>query len=268
MVKMPHNMTLMHWSVSGWRRVSAALVVVASLTGCEALLNPTTAVTLAITHHGTRTEDGVLPDYGVPDAARIFVNDQGWEISLSEAVIVMTAAQIESCAGETFDFALPYGPFPEHQLALDQDTVDFANVELPEGSYCTLRVEYGRYQAALAEQAFDTPFSVEGTAPVEGRTVYLSGTATRADGTSKIMSFEFVTADTSIVTLDISGLQDGGPFQITTREPGGKTLTVGKTYDAFFRGLDLDNYDPEAVSAGLLDVLAGETYVRSGASVF
>src|SRR5690606_7829909 len=178
---MPHIMNQTNRSVSGWRRVSAALVLV-GLTGCEALLNPTTAVSLAITHHGTRTAEGVLPDYGAPGLARIFVNDQGWEVVLSNAVIVMTAAQIESCTGETFDFELPYGPFPEHQLGQDKDLVDFASTDLPEGSYCTLRLEYGRYQAALAEQAFDVPFSVQGDAPVEGRTVYLSGTAQQDGG--------------------------------------------------------------------------------------
>ena len=263
---MPHSMNSTIGSVSAWCRVSAAVVAV-SLSGCEALLNPTATVSLAISHHGTRDANGVLPDFGEPDAARIFVNDMGWEIMLSEAVIVMTAAQIESCGGESFAFELPYGPFPEHQLSQDKDLIDFATADLPEGTYCKLRVEYGRYQAALAEQAFDTPYNLKGHAPVEGLTVFLSGTASRADGTGAVANFGFMTANTAIVELLSKG-EDGRPFQVTGKEPGGKALLVGKTYDAFFRGLDFDNHDPDAISAGLLEVLASETYVKVGVSVY
>src|SRR5690606_4183 len=59
---------------------------------------------------------------------------------------------------------------PESQLDRDLDRIDFAMTELPEGSYCKLRVEYGRYQSALAEQAFDEPYPIQTSAPIEGRT--------------------------------------------------------------------------------------------------
>jgi hypothetical protein len=243
-------------------------VTAVGLSGCEAVFNPTTTVSMAISHHGTRGEDGMLPDFGAPDAARIFVNDQGWEVTLAEGVIVMTAAQIESCVGESFDFTLPYGPFPEHLLAQDKDLVDFAVIDLPEGQYCKLRVEYGRYQAALAEQAFDTPYTIKGHAPIEGKTIYMSGTASRADGTGAIENFGFESANTVIAELDLSASEDGRPFTITTKEPGGKALTVAKTYDAFFRGLDFLSYEKATIDAGLLDVLKAETYVVVGPQVF
>ncbi|WAS97847.1 hypothetical protein [Nannocystis punicea] len=239
-----------------------------SLSGCEALLEPKTKVSLAISHHGTRDGNGVLPNYGEADAARVFVNDKGWEINLAEGVIVMTAAQVESCAGESFDFELPYGPFPEYQLAQDQDLVDFAAVELPEGTYCKLRVEYGRYQSSLAEQAFDTPFQVHGHASVEGLTVYLAGTAADPTGAKEGANWKFQTSQTSIVELDLSKADDGRPFRITGKEPGGRALTVAKTYDAFFRGVDFSDFDAEAISGRLLEVLKAETYVIVGAQVF
>lgn len=260
---MPRDMKMM-LSRSEWRSALAAVAMM-GLTSCEALLNPTTKVSLAISHHGMRV-NGMLPNYGAPDEARVFSNELGWEVSLQEAVIVMTAAQIESCAGESFDFQLPYGPFPEYQLAQDQDLVDFAMVDLPEGSYCKLRVEYGRYQAALAEQAFDVPYTLKGHAPIEGLTVYLAGTAKQPEG--EAVNFGFSTGNTEIVELDLSASEDGRPFTITAKEPGGKTLTVAKTYDAFFRGLDFSAYDKAAVEASLLPVLSDETYVLVGPRLF
>lgn len=249
-------------------RVLAAVTVMSSLAGCEALLEPKTKLSLAISHHGTRDEKGVLPNLGEADAARVFVNDKGWQINLAEGVIVMTAAQVESCAGESFDFELPYGPFPEYQLAQDQDLVDFASVELPEGTYCKLRVEYGRYQSSLAEQAFDTPYQLHGHASVEGLTVYLAGTAVDPSGAHEGANWKFQTNQTTIVELDLSAADDGRPLTITGKEPGGKALTVAKTYDAFFRGIDFSNYDPEAINDRLLEVLSAETYVRVGAQIF
>jgi hypothetical protein len=264
MAKMPQLMTMMRST----RRVVLATLAMMSLASCESLLNPTTKVSLAISHHGTRDANGVLPDLGEPEAARVFVNDKGWEITLAEGMIVMTAAQIESCAGESFDFELPYGPFPEYQLAQDQDLVDFAMVDLPEGSYCKLRVEYGRYQSSLAEQAFDTPYAVQGHAPIEGLTVYLAGTAQDLANGSEGANFGFETNQTAIVELDLSTAVEGRPLVITGKEPGGKALTVAKTYDAFFRGLDFANYDKAAIEAGLLEVLKAETYVVVGPQVF
>lgn len=234
--------------------------------GCE-VFNPEVTVSLAISHHGTRLMDGKLPDYGEPDAARIFVNDKGWEVSLAEAVIVNTKAQIESCDGQVHDFVLPYGPLPEYQLDQDKDLIDFATVALPEGSYCVLRVEYGRYLAAEVAKAADTPYVLQGHADMEGLTVYLAGTAEElASGT--VVNWGMKTANTAIVELDLSTIEDGRPFTITGDEPGGKALTVAKTYDAFFRGVDFAAFDQAAGEAALLEVLRAETYVRAGVSVY
>jgi hypothetical protein len=261
---MPGDMTMTR-SRSEWRSVLATLAMV-GLASCEALLNPTTKVSLAISHHGSRGEDGVLPNCGGDGAARIVTTDLGWEIILSEAVIVMTAAQIESCTGETFNFDLPYGPLPESQLDRDLDRIDFAMTELPEGSYCKLRVEYGRYQSALAEQAFDEPYPIQTSAPIEGLTIYLAGQAKSPTGEK--VHFGFQTANTELVELDLSASENGRPFTITTKEPGGKTLTVAKTYDAFFRGLDFSDFDEAELEASLLKVLNGETYVIAGSQLY
>lgn len=259
-------------SASVVRRVSsAALAVALGGAGCG-VLETEVSVSLAMSHHGTRGEDGKLPDYGEPEAARIFVNDKNWEVTLSEATIVTTSAQIESCAGLTFDFTLPYGPLPEYLLDRDKDLVEFASVSLPEGTYCTLRIEYGRYQAASAAMAADTPFAVKGNADIEGMTVYLAGTAENLDpavmGDGKVVNWGLKTANTIIVELDLSKVEDGAPFTIRGDEPGGRALTVAKTYDAFFRGLDFATFDQAALEAGLLEVLRTETYVIAGAQVY
>lgn len=236
--------------------------------GCE-LFQKSASVSLAISHHGARLDSGMLPDYGPPDAARVFVTDAGWEVTMSEAVITTTAAQIESCDGETHTFTLPYGPLPEYQLDRDKDIVEFATVTLPEGTYCKLRVEYGRYQAAAAAAAPDTPYELQGHAEVEGLTVYLAGTAERVGSMPReIVNWGFKSSNTAIVEIDISTLDGGKPFRITGDEPAGRALTVGKTYDVFFRGLDFAAYDPAMIDATLLDVLSDETYVVVGSQVY
>lgn len=246
----------------------ALLVAVMLGSGCE-LFQKSSQVSLAISHHGMRLESGMLPDYGPPDAARVFSNDMGWEVTMSEAVIVTTSAQIESCDGETFAFSMPYGPLPEYQLDRDKDLIDFASATLPEGTYCTLRIEYGRYQAAAAAAADDTPYALQGYAEIEGLTVYLAGTAEDVGGmTGEVVNWGFKTANTAIVEIDISELDGGQPFTITGDEPGGRALTVAKTYDAFFRGLDFKSYDPAAIEASLLDVLGDQTYVLVGSQVY
>lgn len=243
-------------------------VAVMTGSGCE-LFQKSSTVSLAISHHGARLGSGMLPDYGPPDAARVFPNDAGWEVTMSEAVITTTAAQIESCDGETHTFSTPYGPLPEYQLDRDKDIVEFASVSLPEGTYCKLRVEYGRYQAAAAAEAPDTPYELQGHAEVEGLTVYMAGTAERIGSDPReIVNWGFKTANTAIVEIDISKLDDGKPFTVTGEEPGGRALTVGKTYDAFFRGLDFKAYDPAMIDATLLDVLSDETYVVVGSQVY
>jgi hypothetical protein len=250
-----------------WKSGVLAVAVILG-SGCE-LFQKSSSVSLAISHHGARLGSGMLPDYGQPDAARIFANDVGWEVTMSEGVITTTAVQIESCDGETHTFSLPYGPLPEYQLGRDKDIIDFASATLPEGTYCTLRVEYGRYQAAAAAAAPDTPFELQGHANVEGLTVYLAGTAELIGSMPReVVNWGFKTANTAIVEIDISALDDGKPFRITGDEPGGRALTVSKTYDAFFRGLDFKAYDPAMIDATLLDVLSDETYVVVGSQVY
>lgn len=242
-----------------------ALAAGLAAAGCE-VIDPEITVSLAISHHGMRLMDGALPNYGEPDAARVFVNDQGWEVTLSEAVIVNTSAQIESCSGQVYDFELPYGPLPEFQLDQDKDLIDFARVSLPKGTYCTLRVEYGRYLAADVAMAVDTPYVVKGHQDMEGLTVYLAGTAENASG--DVVNWGADTPNTIIVELDLKTIEDGKPFQIRGNEPGGKAMVVAKTYDAFFRGVDFAAFNRETFETGLLDVLKAETYVRLGTSVY
>lgn len=248
------------------RRVWLNALLAAStlgLAGCDLLVKEA-KVYVAITHHATRTPEGVLPDYGEPDFPRTFVNDLGWEVTLAEGVVVHTAAQIESCEGEAFDMAMPHGPLPEYQLDRDQMQSDFATVNLPEGTYCKLRVEYGRYLRATAEAAEDTPHELKGHTELEGVTVYLAGTADKLDGAGESINWGFKTSETTIVELDLSTIENGRPFTVTGDEPNGKFMTVAKTYDAFFRGVDFAALDDAAIEASLLETLSAETYVVLG----
>ncbi|MBL9103106.1 MAG: hypothetical protein JNL82_19325 [Myxococcales bacterium] len=220
-------------------------------------------------HHATRV-DGSIPDLGDPDKSRVFTNDKGWTISLSDGFVVTAAARLETCDGDQVEVELPFGPFPEYWTAQDKNSVNFGSVDLPEGTYCKLIVEYGRYQKSVADEAFDTPFPVKNLERVEGRTIYLAGYADRPDGMGGYVTknFGFYSDQTVQVALDISKINlVGGPFQITGDEVATPNITVLKAYDAFFQGIDFDALDEAAVNERLPAILTASTGIVQGTAV-
>lgn len=221
-------------------------------------------------HHGARV-DGKLPDLGAPEKPRVFTNDLGWTITLSKGFAVTTSAALEDCDGVTHVVSTPFGPLPEYWTEQDKNVVDFGYADLPEGTYCKLTLEYGRYQAAVAGASEDEPFPIKGLEEVEGRTVYLAGFAERPDGMggSVVHNFGFETDQTVKVELDLSAAGfNGGPFKITGDENTTPNLTVTKAYDVFLQGVDFDALDVAATNAAIPQRLADNTAVVYGTSIY
>ena len=238
--------------------------------GCDAFSGQPVHTVINAAHHATRGEDGKLPNYGGPSEERIFTNDLGWVITLSDGFVVTTAAKIEPCDGAGVPMSLPFGPLPEYWLDQDVNVVDFAGVDLEADKYCNLIIEYGRYQGELAAMAADTPFAVRDLSRVEGTTLYLAGYADKPDGKGGMITknFGFRSDQTIIVNLDMRTLDDGAEWRITGDEPNIRNLTVIKTYDDFFKGVDFETLDQAAFEAELPARLAAQTRVITGTSVY
>lgn len=252
----------MHLSNVFW-----VLLAASSTLGCE---EATVLTVLNAAHHGTRV-DGKLPNLGDPEKARVFVNDKGWTITLSAGFVVTATAQLEDCDGATVDIGTPFGPFPEYWTEQDKNVTDFGYVDLPEGTYCKLTLEYGRYQTAVANTAEDTPFPIKDPAEVEGRTIYLAGYAEKPDGMggSITQNFGLESDQTIRVPLDLSTLSaSGGAFTITGKENATPNLTVLKAYDALFQGVEFDKLDVAAFNASLPERLTANTTIISGTAIY
>lgn len=221
-------------------------------------------------HHGTRV-DGKLPDLGDTDKARVFVNDQGWTVTLSAGFVVTAFAQLETCDGETIEVGTPFGPYPEYWSEQDKNVTDFGFADLPEATYCKLILEYGRYQSSVAGMAEDTPFPVKDVTEVEGRTVLLAGYAEKDDGMGGSITHNFVLeSDQTIrVPLDLSKISpSGGAFTITGDENATPNLTILKTYDALFQGVDFASLDTDAFNKALPERLIANTSIISGTAIY
>lgn len=239
------------------------------LAGCEALGGYAVQTVLNGAHHGTRSKEGVLPDYGGDMEARIFDNDLGWHIVLSEGVVVTTSAKIERCDGEGVALTMPFGPFPESLLDQDAVVTDFALMELDSGEYCNLILEYGRYQGAVAAMAEEEPFPPPPVKNLEGATIYLAGTASKDDGKGGMttVNFGFRSEQTVKVDLPMKTLENGGPWTISGDEVNAVSLTVAKTYDGFFTGVDFSTIDKAAFEKELPDRLAKQTRIVLGTAI-
>lgn len=211
------------------RRIStlAALLVptLALASGCdllEQLTKHTGIVDVFAASHGTPDEQGNLPTRNGEQL--IFVNDMGWEIFVDEAYVTTAGVTLQACDGERFDVELYWGPLAEDigQTA-DSKIAGLGGVRADSGTYCELQVEY----APMAE---DVP-----NPDAAGTTVYLTGSALK-DG--EHIDFLWKSAVEVHVDIDITAIEAGKPFRISEDQQFSKKLTVSKTYNRFFDGVD------------------------------
>jgi hypothetical protein len=221
------------------------------LTGCELfddLEHPRTLVNVAITHHAT-AEAGAFPDRGKDGEMRTFTTDDGWKVMLTRAYITTSGASLLRCDEEELDFDLYWGPVAENINSQDLDNLTLAGMPVEKSEFCTIAIDYGPNADFL------------GDAQYGGATFYLEGGAEK-DGVT--VPFTISSTDSLHVELDLSAMEAGGPLVVDGTESFPVDLTVAKTYDRFFDGIDFATATPDDLEAQVATVLAMETTVSLG----
>jgi len=227
--------------------------------GCDLLeaLNDegSTLIQLMVTHHAT-PQNGQFPDLSDGEL-RTFDNDEGWTVFLQTALVTTSHATLHACQGESIEFDSYWGPLPENIGAADLDLLSFAAVEVEAGQYCDMTVKYGPF----------TP-TAEGMQNVkdelDGATYYFKGVAQKGELS---IDFELSGSEITSVDLDISTVMHGGPLAISADEPFPVELTLSKTYDRFFDGMDFETASIEDLNANIMATLEIETRVSFGTRV-
>lgn len=246
----------------GWARtLRMQLLIGASLAmssaGCGAFAEAfggesKTDIHVFVTHHASPNEHGEIPQRGETEQ-QLFVTDEGWTIALDEAFITTSAVTLHSCDGRSHDLEFYWGPVAEDLQAADFDLFSVGGTKVEAGRFCSMTVTYGPFDKTVgtAPRAADT---------VHGTTVYLQGRAGKDD---RVVEFEIRADQLATVELDLSGMEDGSPFRVHGDEPFPVELTLSKTYDRFFDGVDFDAFSDDDMVQQVLAVLTLETRVSA-----
>lgn len=221
--------------------------VLGATTGCDfldSLGESSVIVDVFATSHGTPDSEGELPERNGDQL--VFANDMGWDIFLDEAYVTTTALSLHSCSGERFDVEMYWGALAEDMPAHgDYEVLGVGGVRATEGSYCSLKVEYGPAESGME------------AAGAAGSTVYLAGKALKDD---QMIEFVWRTELAIDVDVDLSEVDGGEPFHVGDSEFVNKKLTVAKTYDRFFDGIDFADID--SLGQADIDALVTDTLSR------
>lgn len=239
------------------RLASTAAVATALLTttGCEKFEQlfegeSRATVNFFVAHHASGELKAAqnMKDY------RVFTNDEGWEITLTSAYVVTSGVTLHRCSGETIDIELFWGTLAEDLARSSDDTFTLGGTEVKGGDYCGLTVHYGPYdlQDGYAERDADL---------IAGNTVLLGGGAQKG---GDMVPFQVVAQGSLDVFLDLSTFENGEPLHIRGDEPFPVELTLTKTYDAFFDGVDFSAMEHLDMTQQVLTVLEFETDVVEG----
>ncbi|MBL4685350.1 MAG: hypothetical protein JKY37_12220 [Nannocystaceae bacterium] len=244
--------------------LAATALLTLPLTGCDNLfgLAPegTALVQVNLTHHATPT-DGQFPDTSTALGNREFDNDEGWTVTLTEAFIVTANVSLQTCDGKEIGLERYWGAVPENLSGQDLDLSTFGGTEVSPGHYCGVTVTYGPFSpAGEAARQHEMP---EDAAALDGTTILLTGYATRGDD---LVEFEVRNTERLVVDLPITEA-DGGPLVVSGEEYFPVELTLSKTYDRFFDGIDFSQASSEDLSANTLAVLAIETRLTTGTAI-
>lgn len=219
------------------------------------------------THHAT-PEDGVFPQRGEDDKPRKFLNDQGWEVTLLESYVTIAAVSLVDCGGTEHPMDMFWGPCPEDLRDEDLAALTVAGNKLPAGNYCELLVQYGPYDTpVIDENANNTRHQTPANSEVLGSTVYLDGGA-RIEQTGDAIDFRLRATGSAVVRLDLSDIEgQGRPLNVGQKENFPLELTISKTYDRFFDGIDFENYESTELEGDLISILEENTRINRGTSI-
>ncbi|MCR9159734.1 MAG: hypothetical protein ACE37F_05250 [Nannocystaceae bacterium] len=237
-------------------RASLALAAAALLSGgcdlIDAFQDDGDTLITVFANHQASAEDGQSPDLGSDGDTRVFDNDEGWTISLASGVITTTGVTLERCDGQQSAVDFYFGTVAEDLRTADFDRRTLGGTEVGAGSFCGMTVHYGPFSAAT-----DDPPGAMDPAQVDGLTVYLVGVAERGE---ERVPFEIAIPGAADVHLDLADGPDG-PLNISGNEPFPVELTVSKTYDRLFDGIDFSGVSEDDIAANAAAMLELETTV-------
>lgn len=215
-------------------------------------------------HHAT-PEGGRFPARGENEKPRVFTTDEGWEVTLLEPYVTIIDVAAYDCYGGGDTLEMYWGPCAEDMRQADLDPITVAGLHLPSGEYCAISVHYGPYNPGPKQSPDEVRHPQPTNADVFGSSIYLRGAAEK-EGHDQVQ-FELRVTGSRWVELDISGIEGGSPMAVEHKESFPKELTVAKSYDRFFDGIDFSSFDQDEVEDGLMDTLEDETRVFLGSEV-
>ncbi|MBV1860880.1 MAG: hypothetical protein KUG77_20865 [Nannocystaceae bacterium] len=236
-------------------RASLALAAAFFCGGCDLLDALTdegnTLVTVFSNHHATPT-DGLVPDRGGDGELRVFENDEGWTVHLTDGLITTKGVTLQRCDGAEAAVEFYFGSVAEDLRSADLERRSLGGAEVGAGDICGVTTHYGPFSA----ESDEAPGELD-AAQLDGLTIFLQGYAERGD---EVVPFEIAVESAADVFTDLSATS-GGPLRINGDEAFPVELTVSKTYDRFFDGVDFESVTDEDLSQNALAVLLLETRV-------
>ncbi len=237
-----------------------AVATAATVSGCDWFtVDEGGQVNVFAAHHGTAVSSA-FPSYGSEGVSRVFTNDLGWTIRLTEAYVTTRSVELVACDGNTTNVTLYWGPWAEDIIDVGDTVVQgIGGVTSAPASYCSVRVKYEPfyYDEITTAGGGNTPNNVE----MDGQTVLLTYTAEL--GESKI-SGTFTTQAKVVAQLDTSKLNDGVPITIANDQRVPIEITLSKTYDRFFDGIDFETATASDIEATVLASLEMDSKATIG----
>jgi hypothetical protein len=212
-------------------------------------------------HAGTPGPDG-YPVYGDAQTTRVFYNDTGWQIALHTARVTTANVHFVRCEAQTGTaIEMFWGPCPEAFIATDDlESVPLGAVSVTDGAYCTIDVSFAPFIPPVDGE----PHIVGGDEMIEGNTIVISGVARRGEPPMvEEVPFEIVSDASVVAHVDVSKLEGGLPVRLED-EKFARDLTIIKTYDTFFDGIDFATATPADIEAAILTSLERDTFGYNG----
>jgi hypothetical protein len=177
----------------------------------------------------------------------------GWQVFINDAYVTTSAVTLLACDGERYDVEMYWGAMAENvgQTA-DTEVAGLGGVRANSGTYCDVLVAYAPTQETDDAMAM-------------GSTVLFIGSAVKGD---QHVDFTWRSDVELEVEVDISEVAAGQPFSISEQENFSKKLTISKSYNHFFDGVDFaEALSQDDIEALIADSLLEGTVAFEGTSV-